>query len=138
MYQLKVSEEQAQVIADALELYARVGMGQLAHITEHPDIRSRIFKNTEISLEILRGVFEMVKQTVFNLPVNCYHSLGCPEISDKNRVAYDLVQVIRHRLAWDRAGNPPERDYRTMYGVIYDTPMHFAKEPLSKIDRLDL
>ena len=139
MYQLKVSEEQAQVITDALELYARVGMGQLDHIGEHPDLQMRILKREEISFDTIRSILEMVKQTVFDLPPNVYHSLGCPEISDKNRVAYDLVQVIRHRLFWDRAETRAKSDDGVVVGVVYDnTPMHFAKEPLATIDRIDL
>ena len=139
-YNLKINEAQAQVLTDALNIYARLGMGQIYEILEHPDLRQRMLDSLETYgiMGYCREVCEMLRRTIFGLPANTYYSISNREISDRNRIAYDLLQVIRHRLVWDRAGNPPERDHKTMFGPIYDEPMHFSEEqPLPSIDRLD-
>ena len=57
---------------------------------------------------------------------------GTPETS---KVAWDLYQVTRHRLAWDRAqacGHPGEGQAPPpMWSVNYDQPMRTSKEPLA-------
>ena len=134
-YNLKINEAQAQVLTDALEIYARLGMGQIYEILEHPDLRKQ---RDAFVIDYCRALCENLRGAIFGLPIGNYYSISNREISDTNRVAYDLVQVIRHRLVWDRAGNPPERDHKTMFGPIYDEPMHFSEEqPLPSIDRLD-
>ena len=134
-YNLKINEAQAQVLTDALEIYARLGMGQIYEILEHPDLRKQ---RDAFVIDYCRALCENLRGAIFKLPIGNYYSISNREISDTNRVAYDLVQVIRHRLVWDRAGNPPERDHKTMFGPIYDEPMHFSEEqPLPSIDRLD-
>ena len=52
--------------------------------------------------------------------------------------AFDLNAVIRHRLAWDRAvdmgiTDGTTRNWDAMFGVDYDDPMHWGKEPLATI-----
>ncbi len=49
------------------------------------------------------------------------------------RRAWDLLQVIRHRLAWDDAGNPPTRPSMQ---VMYDVPLNSAGEPPAEIQAI--
>jgi hypothetical protein len=58
-----------------------------------------------------------------------------------HQVSWDLHQVIRHRLAWDRAYRDgivkpgDARDWNQMMGVLYDEPLPMGDEPLAKIER---
>jgi len=136
-YNLKMNETHAQVLVDALEIYARLGMGQIEEILEHPDLRTRIWGSRSALQEPCRRACKLLIKTVFDLPANTYYSISSKDIFDSNRVAYDLLQVIQHRLVWDRAGNPLGRDRKIMFGPIYDDPTHYStKEPLPSIDRL--
>ena len=49
-------------------------------------------------------------------------------INDSFRVAWDLQQVIRYRLAWDRN---PEGGIQ----VIFDEPLKSSQEPLACIKK---
>jgi len=133
-YHITLNEEQARITMLALDIYSRLGMGQLDTITEHPDLFSRIRKQQRIEAEIVRAELQHIKRVIFPEldPVGMCHSTSSREISDSNRVAYELLQVIRHRLSWDAAGNPPART-SDMVGVIYDDPMKTSKQPLPTI-----
>ena len=139
-YKLTLNETQAQVMVDALDIYMRLGMGQLTEIAEHPDLRKRIFQTDDsMSMGPIRAVLKALKHVIFrDLGDNHYFSISSPEIGDCNRVANDIRQVIRHRLSWDRAGNPPERDNWTMFGPIYDPPKKYSNEPLPTIEAVNL
>jgi len=51
------------------------------------------------------------------------------KIHDVFRIAWDLQQVIRHRLAWDR--NP-----KGGIQVSFDDPLKSSREPLASIKRI--
>lgn len=40
---LEINEEQARVLKNALELYGRIGMGEVRELIEHPSFRDRNF-----------------------------------------------------------------------------------------------
>ena len=79
--------------------------------------------------------------------VDGYHSnLGIynDEVRPEAKSAWDLYQVIRHRLAWDNAVaegviDSPDapRNWTAMLGVHYDKPMTSSAEPLAEIRRVD-
>lgn len=133
-YQITLNEEQARITMLALEIYSRIGMGQLQTITEHPDVFSRVRQQPRVQSETVRVELQQIKRVIFPEldPVGMYHSISSPEISDSNRVAYEILQVIRHRLSWDAAGNAPTRT-SDMIGVIYDAPRKTSKQPLPTI-----
>lgn len=135
-YNLTINEQQAKVIADALELYSRVGMGQLEAVADHPDIQKRVYKSSTLTFPDARDLFKPAKQTIFGYSENGSYGITNFEINDCNRVAYDMVKVIMHRLSWDHAGNPPERDWKTMLGWHYDTPYANSVQPLAIMQRV--
>lgn len=119
---LKINEEQAKVIRDACELFARLHMGQIDELRLlrlSPD-------NEYVQTEFL---FKVLKLQLFpELTANAYFGITAPEIPDKARVAYDLHQVIRKFLA----GPKPEGSFPY---VIYDEPMRTSQAvELAKID----
>ena len=116
-YELRITEDQARVLRDACELYARVAMGQLRFIAELPQAPSAL-------LQSLRGALEIAERYM-QPPADVQG-----EEHDRTRRAWDLYQVIRGRLAWDAAGNPP---VRPTIQVMYDPPLNTAGEPLALI-----
>lgn len=123
-YQLFITESQAQVLVDALDLYSRIGSGQLEEV-------SHILRlNPGIQHEKVAAVEGLAKEAA-----NCWmgraggrHGISSEKIHDVFRVAWDLQQVIRHRLAWDR--NP-----KGGIQVNFDEPLKSSREPLASIKR---
>jgi len=126
---LEVTERQAQTLVIALDLWARLGSGDFAALLGHPDISRRLTTDTGITTEEVRRVLQHLAGAVFNLPAGASHSILSKDIHDSNRIAFDLMQAIRHRLAWSRAGNPPHRTTEMM-SIAYDLPMQTGKDPL--------
>jgi hypothetical protein len=135
-YTLTVGEEQARVLNAALELYSRVGMGQLGFILEHPEVQKRMSGLRETALEC-EDALDDVKKAIFGMASGQYHSIASGELAEETRSAWDLQQVIRHRLAWDRAGNPPLRDFATMCAVHFDQPTQSSGHALAVIAKKD-
>jgi hypothetical protein len=98
-YVLEVDGRQAAVLKAALETYARLGMGQV-----------------KAALEAARTPHPGVGQPQETLPPGlaghgqCLDICDRSSVSDDTRLAWDLMQVVRHGLAWDRhvgAEDPP-------------------------------
>jgi hypothetical protein len=115
-YEITVTEEQARVIRDACEMYARVGMGQIGFISEHPALH-QLQALMRDGVAVADGIAQHYRDKIEH-----------PH-ADTTR-AWDLYQVVRGRLAWDAAGNPPARP--TMQ-VMYDVPLNTTGEPLAAI-----
>lgn len=127
-YQITVSKEQASLIQDALEIYSRLSSGQVG-------IALDIAYNFKLSWDQKRQAENLVKPIVFpELSRNAYYGVGCKE-SPMIAKCFDMVQVIRHRLAWDSLADKgrTEPEFRS---VSYDEPMQYSELPLPKIEKL--
>jgi hypothetical protein len=130
---LTINKEQARIMCEALEIYSRLKHGQISELRElfrdrwcAPD--SPFNWSTEPLLDSLKAV-------IFpELPKNAYHGVGS-KIYPESSVAWDIMQVIRHRLAWDRL-KAEGRDQPEYWGVQYNPPMRFGSEPLAHIEVL--
>lgn len=131
--------ESSYVLTRALDFFSRMGLGQLREIGWI--VRWYFDSLKKMSYEEFDGVDEMLnyaKALLTGFPSNASWGIYCPEIHDDFRVAWDLQQVVRHRVSWDAVGNPPRRQWPEMMGVNYDTPMHSSEQSeLAKIERID-
>ena len=69
------------------------------------------------------------------MSVECHgwrSSFGVGEFDDAD-ISFDLYQVFRHRLAWDRKINKYVLPH--FRGVSFNEPMKFGSEPLVEIKR---
>ena len=107
-YTLTISPEHAQLLVRALDLFSRIGMGQFEKI-------SSVYRTLTIDQKTnLYNKLLEIKEIV-GLPYNDHHGIHSPDIKDDFRQAFDMLQVIRHRLAWDK--NP-----KGGFQVYFDTP----------------
>ena len=120
-YTLTLTARQAAEISSACEIVARLQMGQVdMALRELPGEQPKDY-------DALREIQEMVERLV---PA---------KIERGDSIAWDLYQVIRHRLSWDREiergnierGEP--RNWSIMMGVSFDEPMNKGDEPLAVI-----
>jgi hypothetical protein len=136
-YQLTVSETQAKAIEAACDLMARIMIGQSAEIVRHLPLD----KAHKVYTWDMGRAIEAITKPPCNLEMNASYGVGYSEKAD---MLIDLVEVLRHKLAWDhaRAENllTPDgrRDHATMGGVCYDAPMQWAKRhPLARIEAVE-
>lgn len=127
-YQLTITAEQAHVIQKALELFSRVHMGQLDPVAYILCSYRQIRELREEDLGLIHRFLRSVEPTATGLDPGGYWGIFSGKVQDTARVAWDLQQVVRHRLAWDR-------EPRGGIYVDFDPPMRSSSEPLASIRR---
>jgi hypothetical protein len=141
-YILKITTWQAQAIVNACDLFSRIGIGQfqeIVHLARFGLIKPR--EGAIIDYDAYdhaeRHINE-AKRSLTGYESNASHGIHSERVPDVFKIAWDIQQVIRNRLAWDRAGNPANRDWKTMMGVDYDSPRPAAPPtPLATIESAD-
>ena len=132
MYNLKINKNQAEVISKALDLYSRIGAGQISEILWHPSVAEKMWvKNSNLSenqmnQKLVRQLLDDIKRIIWGYKPNENGGISMAEEIDK--IAYDLHQVIRHKIAWD--GKPKGGNT-----VDFHKPMKYSKEELAKMER---
>jgi len=125
MYNLKINKKQAEVINKALDLYSRIGTGQVNEILWHPSVAKKIREN-QMNHKIVAQLFDDIKKIIWGYAPNELGGINMAEETDK--IAYDLHQVIRHKLAWEEN---PEGDIT----VNFRKPMRYSDENLANMER---
>ena len=122
-YQLTLNEQQVEIAHRALEFYERVGgLGQIEEVMD--PWRLRCEANV---LEPAECALREVKRYLTGFGYGASYGIRSEEVPDEYRVAYDLQQVLRHRLAWDRTPGGG-------IGVWFDRPHQTGQVPLAKIE----
>jgi hypothetical protein len=127
-YTIELTENQAAVIQRACEVYMRLCIGQLEHVHD-----VTIWGEAEpkeghaIEANRVRAYSNALKFEMFGF--NPQESWGVYQSPNRIRTAYDVIQVIRHRLAWDIR---PLQDGKG-WNVNYNTPLQCGDEPLPEI-----
>lgn len=124
-YTLRLTETQAKVLCTACEVLARLGIGQfrdaLAHIPlDHHRAADEVL-NWHDDLDLIGD--RLSRHTIgnvngWNSSLSIFHPLVNPEA----RIAWDLFQVLRHRLVWDK-------------GEDFSITLPASEQPSAKIER---
>lgn len=143
-FTLTLSEKQAQAILAACELMSRIQGGQILEAFEHLPLREDIDWGAyhEIRDDLTKRMPEILKNRIDGW--QSHFGVGNKELPESHDIAWDLYQVIRHHLSWQKAvedgiveSMDSPREFLKMMGVNYDTPMNFGCEPLAKMERVD-
>jgi len=103
-YRLEIDEEQARTLSRACELLSRVHSGQLDEVANVLLTAGGLANGSPHAVADIVGLREGLRTLgplVTGMPANANPGIRSPGISDEARTAYDLHQVLRHRLAWD-------------------------------------
>jgi hypothetical protein len=113
------SIEQASVISEALDLYSRVLMGQFDNLGWTLALRYNF------DVDAAAKLLNELKYVIFpELPRGgAYYGIIHPRLHEDSRIAYDIHQVIRQKLAYFRK---PEG----WITVDFDDPMRTSAENL--------
>lgn len=122
-YIIHATRSQLQTIRAACELYARIGIGQFASAVEYP-ISLSITDVDAIGRirEYLDGA-----EREFRSAKSADTGIGGDNVPQPCKTAYDIHQVFRHLLAWQR--NPEGG-----WAVDFDNPTQYGEEPLIEVD----
>lgn len=133
-YKLEISEDQMLVLEEALEVFSRLGTKQYDILASHIE-HGKYGLNWEKRLELDKKIKEI--EGMADKP--CY-GINSPEISDKFRVSYDMIQVLRYVRSWSNAEHSPEErtsNFIKYMSLNYDEPLKTGKEPLAKCELID-
>ena len=127
---LELSELQAEVLIKALDLYSRIGIGQIGEVHNILTLEPHIKSPSENTYQGIKNALDFVKRELFGFEAGASFAMHAPQVPDKFKVAWDLQQVIRHKLAW--TANPAGG-----VGVSFQEPMKSSKEPLATMTEAD-
>jgi len=126
-YTLRMTAAQAQAISHACEVLARLGMGQYKDALDCLPLKEYAPTGWHEDMEGIGHILK--KHTTILHGVGAYHGISSSKTSTESKTAWDLYQVIRHRLAWD--ANPEGN----RMSVMFDQPMKTSDQPLAWIER---
>lgn len=131
-YNLTVETDHLQVLVKALDLYARIQMGQVSQLTNPYLIPLPDADYSEVNDKIIA-----LKKSMFpELPEKSYYSIKSKKVADTIRQAVDILEVINHKLAWDNF--IPDNDHAKPIGDVYKNPLHWSSElELPQIEKVE-
>lgn len=135
-YLLELDEAHIKAILPALDLAARLHLGQLGMVGEYLAFNVNTPKKASPFDNTVRHALMEVKGAFFESDnLGAGYGIHNPEVSETARLLLDVHDVLRHRIAWDEAGNPQKRTTE-MVQVWYDEVHQLAESTeLPKVTR---
>ena len=108
---VKMNEQQSALVLKALELYTRIGTGQLSELLWHPGMdaihESKRSEAEEALYTLKKLAFSALKHSGDSL------SIRNDDVAIESKNAYDIMQVMKHELALaDNAKNSEHSVWR--------------------------
>jgi hypothetical protein len=124
MYTIQCSEKQVEIMKIALDLYARLRSGQMS------ELYNLIFCNSDLYKKFDEEQQFLIREKLDEICNNFYvaNVLGGNGASEPSDIAWDIFQVLRHQLTWDKH---PEGGMT----VDFDTPLISSPEKLIKVSK---
>lgn len=139
VYTIKLNKSQLETLSAATEVLARLGVGQFDYAFDWLPFAKGKYITHEDQLYFSERLAPLMVHNI-----DGYRSslgINCNETPEFSKIAWDLYQVIRHRLSWERAVEEgivtsldDTRKWPEMMTVDYDTPFHASEEPLAEIE----
>ena len=120
-YNLTVSENQAQIIAKACDMLARIHIGNVECVADEFMTRRDYLEIREI----LVGIHERITGSCCGGP-----SISNPTVHHDGKAAWDICQAIKHRLTHDCK-------VPATYSVYYQKPLQCGSEEIPTISAVD-
>ena len=132
MATITLTEEQLRLVQEALDMYSRIGIGQLWVIKDHPTFEEILRKKSTFDGKVEYSLYHDMRERadkyfalgrdtlLINSTLGQHGSFGIynKEVDETCRVAYDLVQIIRHEF-WK--ANPDRSEHVVMSSVHLST-----------------
>jgi len=147
---IEVSDEQAYVIVEALDLFSRVLIGQAEEVGGVMSMYSVNMLDSEVVGDVgkqytqhkpdkkaydahhdFSDAIRSLKHNLLGIHSNGSYGIHSGAVHDNARVAYDVQQVLRNHLAWK---HHKSGSFGGTMGVSFDRPYQTSKLPLPKIE----
>ena len=131
---VRVTKSQAAVMREALEFYARLKAGQIDMVLH--DCYIDRFGAGDWNHDTKTEHCNALKRAIFpELNLNASYGVGSKTYPEQG-IAWDIMQVLRHKLAWDRVAEEGKEKPDYPMQVQYGSPMAFSSEPLPQIESM--
>ena len=145
MYTITLTEDQAETLMYATEVLARLGIGEFRDALEWLPTRKEFQEGWHEDMTVIGRILSrhMMDAYAGRRSKRDKRDSHNDDVRTAANISWDLHQVIRHRLAWDRAiakgvVDGPEAPRKwSMTGAYYDEPIKSSTEPLAEIRRVD-
>jgi hypothetical protein len=143
-YQMTVTKEQLQVISNACNVLARLQLGQWDIMFDELPVQKELdYEKYHQIKDTLRQMMPMILAGGMD-GLHSSYGVANPNLPRENGVAFDLRDVIRHKLSWEDAvekgiieSEDAPRKWPEMMYVNYDPPMKWGDEKLATITRIE-
>lgn len=127
-YTVELNSEQLELVMKALDFYSRIQMGQVSELTNPFVIQLPNADYSNVDDQLLS-----LKKSMFpELDAKTFYSIKTKKIPDTIRQTVDILDVMRHKLAWDNTTEEKPT------GIKYNKPIHWSNEhDLIKITKVD-
>ena len=128
-FTLRMNAKQAHSLVKAMELFVRMGLGQLEYLGEmllenHADAFPKEDIQTFCRLrEVLEKGLQAVKLESLHYPSNASKGVTSPTTSNTSKIVYDLECVLRQQIA--------RAEKHQTFSVWHGDPLHLGSEPLA-------
>lgn len=96
---LMLSTKQCALVCTVSEFYARLFTGQLEYALDYLTTTGGCFAGNHAEV---RAICTKVKRLLFGLESSVSLGVGHRAASADKDISWDIYEVVRHRLAWDR------------------------------------
>lgn len=139
LYTIKINKIQLETLCSAAEVLSRLGTGQFDFAFDWLPMAKGKYISHEDQLYFSERLSPLMVHNI-----DGYRSslgINCNETPEFAKIAWDLHQVFRNRLAWERAVERgiisslnDQRKWPEMMAVDYDAPFHASEETLAIIE----
>ena len=127
-FELELSDKQFQTILNALDLYGRLGTGQLKILVEVFNWHYGLDCSNK---DVMNYITNIIHKLYFSdLSTGSSYGIFSDKTPDQCKIAYDLIQVLRNVDAWNK--NPGGG-----FEVNFFEPMQCGNENLCKMKIID-
>jgi len=117
-YTIEANTAQLELMMKALDFYSRIQMGQLSELTNPYIIQLPDADYSDVDEQLLK-----LKKSMFpELDDRTFYSIKTKKIPDTIRQTVDILDVIRHQIAWDTSKE------ESPTGMKYDKPIRWSNE----------
>jgi hypothetical protein len=123
-YRITLTENHIRTIQSALEALSRIGTGQINYALDEVWMEKRL----NLPHKEVESLCNRLKELYTSMEGYASLGIGSEETPEKCKIAYEILQAIRYRLAWDR-------DPKGGNTVDFGRPLKVTEEPLPIIEK---
>lgn len=124
---ITLTERQADILVRALDLYSRIGIGQICEVRQ---VWNRFYRSFQPDMDMVQRLLDHAKYAMTGFEGGASHGIGTREVNDEFKIAHEVRQQLWHDLSW-------HREPKGGHTVNFDPPLKYTAEPLPKVEIKD-